>query len=501
MGALKGKFGLWVRFVLLMLVAAAMVFAAYFAYSVFSERAENERRALAEARTLSSQMQAGWDYIDSIQNRINYSNGHFDFKDVYCSVAGKSIARRFTERTDYSIRYVRENPRSGTDEPDEFEGRALAAFEAGGTECWEFTTLDGQPVFRYVSVLVADQGCLSCHGEPAGQKDVTGFLMEGMSLGDVAGAVSITLPMAAMDAEAKADLTGSIVFFCVLMAVVTLVLAWGLRRWVTTPIVTENDRLKREAQAQSNFLTIVTHELKTPLSAIIAHTELWGMRHGVAPDDDGSGRGAPGDDGSCRDEGVRKDEEAMEAIRLHSQMLLGQVNNVLDTARMDEGSLALIPEDVDVYDVVCMVRRMADPLARNRGIAFDAKVVPPVPVVRADREMLRRIMVNLVGNAIRYTGAGGSVELRISYDDGILSVAVRDTGEGIAPEDVGRVFDRFSSSAKGAVAENGGTGLGLSIVKSYAELAGGSVSVESVRGQGSTFSVRLPLEAAKVEEC
>ena len=93
--------GLWLRFVLLVGMAAVLVFAVYFAWTAQAESSENERRALAEARTLSAQMDASWDYIDSIQERINYTHGVFDFKDVYCSVAGKAIAVRFTDRTDY----------------------------------------------------------------------------------------------------------------------------------------------------------------------------------------------------------------------------------------------------------------------------------------------------------------------------------------------------------------------------------------------------------------
>ena len=130
----KSHRSLWLRFALLLGVAAVAVFAVYFAWEAQAESSENERRALAEARTLSAQMDACWDYVDSIQERINYSHGVFDFKGVYCSVAGKAIAARFTKHTDYSIRYVRTHPRSGTDEPDEFETRALQAFDRGEHE-------------------------------------------------------------------------------------------------------------------------------------------------------------------------------------------------------------------------------------------------------------------------------------------------------------------------------------------------------------------------------
>lgn len=470
----KNQVGLWLRFALLLGVAAVVVFAVYFAWEAQSEAAENERRALAEARVLSAQMDSSWDYIDSIQERINYSHGEFDFKGVYCSMAGKAIAQRFTDRTDYSIRYVRENPRSGTDVPDSFEAKALDAFRRGQTEYYAMVDMDGEPAFRYVSALAIETGCLSCHGQPAGERDVTGFFREGMQLGDLAGAVSIVLPMGVIEAESRADLVAAVVFFCVLMLTVTVLLGWGLNRWVTAPIVSENDKLRREAESQSNFLTIVTHELKTPLAAIVALTELWRRR----------GRAA-------------QDADIVDDIEMNSQILLGQINNLLDTAKMDEGSFALSVEDVDVYDVVAAVRRVADPLAQSSEIAFTAAVAPGVPVVRADREMLRRVMLNLVGNAIRYTEAGGTVVLRLSCENDMLVIAVLDTGEGIAPEDVARVFDRFVGKPGSQRTGEGGTGLGLSIVKRYAEAAGGTAEVRSEVGRGSEFTVRIPVIAAE----
>lgn len=135
---------LWIRFVILLGVASVVVFAVYYVWMANAGAAQNERRALAEARTLSAEMDASWDYVNSIQERINYTNGVYDFKGVYCSVAGKSIAKRFTDSTEYSIRYVRENPRSGTDVPDAFELEALQAFGQGEREYYAMTEVDGQ---------------------------------------------------------------------------------------------------------------------------------------------------------------------------------------------------------------------------------------------------------------------------------------------------------------------------------------------------------------------
>lgn len=118
-------------------------------------------------------MGAIWDYINAQQDRINYnSDGRYDFKGVYCTIAAKNVAKRFMQRTDYVIRYVRENPRSGTDVPDGFELDAIAAWnDEGRPEHYAFTTFEGEPALRYASVLLAERNCLNCHGEPAGELD------------------------------------------------------------------------------------------------------------------------------------------------------------------------------------------------------------------------------------------------------------------------------------------------------------------------------------------
>ena len=463
-------------------VVAFVVLCVYLYYSYESQSSENERRALAEARVLAAEAGASWDYIDSIQDRINYSHGELDFKDVYCSVAGKNIAKRFSEQSDYSIRYVRDNPRSLDDEPDAFEAQALASFALGdATEYYEVVE-DGESVtFRYLSKLAIDRGCLQCHGQPAGEKDITGYVMEGMAEGDVAGAVSITMPLDAIVADARENLASTVVFFCVLMACVTAILAWGLRRWIAAPMIDENEKLRRESEDQSNFLTIITHELKTPLSSILAFTELWKER-------------------SVKRQADPEELELVQEVEINGRVLLDMINNALDTAKLEAGTLAPASGELDVYDLVGQVSSTMGPLAKRKRVAFSTTVAPGVPVVRADAEVLRRIVVNLVNNALRFTPAGGAVRLEFSYEQGVLSISVSDTGCGISADQLPYVFDRFVSAPGSETTSEGGTGLGLSIVRKFADMMGGEVSVESEVGRGSVFAVRLPLDEFEIDE-
>lgn len=460
------------KFAMLVMVAGIIVFGLYLAWSFQTQNAAVEGQVLAEARVLNREMDAAWDYIDSIQNQINYTDGTYDFKKVYCSVAGKSIALRFTSSTDYTIRYARENPRSSSDEPDEFERRALRSFQDDGrAEYYEITEFDGKPSFRYASSLLVDYGCLRCHGEPAGAYDETGFIKEGMELGDLAGATSIVIPLERYTDSAARGIVQASVFFCLLMTVVTAIIWFALRRWVTDPMIADNERLHSENEAQSNFLAVISHELRTPLSSIIAFTDIWKR--------------------TVRSKGG-EEERLVEEVEANSRLLLEMVDNTLDMARLDAGKLEICLAEVDVADVVNAVKTVASPLARKKGIAFSSHVATHVPVVTSDQEALHKILMNLVGNAIKFTDSGGRVHVEVSYEHEVLSFAVSDTGIGIASHNLDAVFNRFVRLQVEPVREEHGTGLGLSLVKTFTEMLSGTVEVKSTVGCGSVFSVHIP---------
>lgn len=443
-------------------------------------------KVLTEARTLNKEMQAAWDYIDDSQLAINTApDGSFDFKNVYCAVAGKGIARRFTQTADgYVIRYVRENPRTGSDAPDAFERVALNHFSVGGsTEYYEMTELDGQPVFRYASVLVIRNNCLQCHGDPAGEKDITGFVKEGMQLGDVGGAVSMVIPVNSYVKEAGEEQRRSLIFFVGLALLVAVVLSLLLRRWVAAPLEEANRRLASENEEQTNFLALMSHELRTPLSSIIAFTDIW----------EKSDR--------ARD---AEEERLVGKIKESSSALLNMVNNTIDVARLEAGSLALQIDETDLVDVVGAVFATAEPLALQQSVTLSKSIDPAIPVMRTDGEALRKVLLNLVGNALRFTPSGGSVAVEARLEDGgrRVRLSVTDTGCGIAHEDLGRIFEKFSQASVKDVSgkKAAGSGLGLYLVRNLAERLGGEAQVQSEAGKGSTFIVFVPVESEEEKE-
>lgn len=475
---------LTIRLVFVVTVTIAVAAGLYLAWSQAAQEEAVKSKALAEARTLNTEMVSVWNYIDESQEAINYNfDGSYDFKGVYCSVAGKAIAQRFTRQSEgYVIRYARENPRSGTDEPDAFEAEALRQFKAGAaTEYYGMETFQGKTTFRYTSALEIKRNCLMCHGEPAGERDATGFLKEGMKQGDLAGLVSIVIPIEAYQEEAKASQRGSLGFFVLLATAIALVLCLALRRWVASPLERANVRLQSENEEKSNFLAIMSHELRTPLASIIAFTDIW--------------------------EKTTREKDSNEArlvreIKENSLVLLGMVNNTIDVARLEAGKFEVQYDDVDLVDVVNAVFSVAEPLAIRQGVALTKAIEPAIPIIRSDWEALRKILLNLVSNALKYTDDGGSVHVDVQMDPSLGSIvlAVRDTGIGIASEDFERIFNRFTQASASGTSSEGGSGLGLFLVKSLVEKLGGSVSVQSVLGEGSVFSVTLSYESAYDED-
>jgi len=230
--------------------------------------------------------------------------------------------------------------------------------------------------------------------------------------------------------------------------------------------------LRRLETVRRDFVANVSHELKTPVTAIrgLAETLI---------------------DDPAMDRDTHRGFLAK--VRDQAERLSRLVGDLLALSRVESGGPALDRETLDLRDPVRDSVRALEPAAAAKGLGFEA-VIPTEPLaVRGDREALRQVADNLLDNAVKYTLAGGRVRvvLRREVDEAVLEVT--DTGPGIAPEHLGRIFERFYRVDKARSRELGGTGLGLSIVRHVALAHGGQAAVESTVGQGSTFRVRLPI--------
>jgi signal transduction histidine kinase len=231
-----------------------------------------------------------------------------------------------------------------------------------------------------------------------------------------------------------------------------------------------------ESRHKSQFLANMSHELRTPLNAILGYTELvLDCIYGEIPD---------------RMRGV------MERVQVNGRHLLGLINDVLDLAKIEAGQLTLEMAEYAMKDVVEGVLDAVEPLAGEKQITLRSEISPDLPAGWGDERRLAQVLMNLIGNAIKFTDAG-EVSIRASTLDEALLVAVRDTGSGISEVDQGRIFDEFQQADSSSIRRKGGTGLGLSIAKRIIEMHGGCIWVESALGEGSTFSFTLPTSKAK----
>jgi len=231
-------------------------------------------------------------------------------------------------------------------------------------------------------------------------------------------------------------------------------------------------QLEEASQHKSQFLANMSHELRTPLNAILGYTEL--MADGAY--------GEP----SEKMLGILKRLEA------NGRHLLGLINDVLDLSKIEAGQLELELSDYSVQDIAQTVRSTLEPLAADKKLAFKLEVVPELPPGRGDGRRLTQVLINLVGNAIKFTDAG-EVAIKAEANNGSFYVSVRDTGPGISAADQAKLFQEFQQADNAITKKKGGTGLGLAISKRIVEMHGGRIWVESQPGEGSTFAFKLPV--------
>jgi signal transduction histidine kinase len=217
----------------------------------------------------------------------------------------------------------------------------------------------------------------------------------------------------------------------------------------------------------------MSHELRTPLNAILGYSELiLDSVYGDMP---------------------QPMHEVLERVQSNGKHLLGLINDVLDLSKIEAGQLTLSLDDYSIKDVVHNVFMVVEPLATEKNLALKVELPNDLPTAHGDERRLTQVLLNIVGNAIKFTDSG-EVAIKAAARNGAYTVSVRDTGPGIDPADQTKIFEEFQQADDSSTKKKGGTGLGLSIARRIVAMHGGRIWVESEVGAGSTFFLEVPVD-------
>lgn len=244
---------------------------------------------------------------------------------------------------------------------------------------------------------------------------------------------------------------------------------------LTNQISADLEKVKREGKAKDTFVASMSHELRTPLHGIIGLAR--SLQLSVPP----------------------RDKETVRLIRRSGDHLLELINNVLEVSRFEAHGIDINSQAVDFIKVVEDVVSLCKPTADERGLVVSLKFAVKSPfTVMIDAFRVRQILLNLIGNAMKFTDSGGSIKIRVSVQEGgprkLIAVSVIDTGIGMSAAQMEKLFEPFSQVDNTTTRRHGGTGLGLNITRAICEEMGGNVSCKSTLGRGSTFTATLPLQ-------
>lgn len=513
-----------------------LVMATGIVWSIYSAKKRAETELIEQGRVLASEILAMRQVAAENQHTINYdSKGSFEFKHLNPAALTQQVSRVFNSGTRYIIRQTSLQPRLAENRPDALEREKLIWFGKNKDvkEAWGEEAIKGERYFTYMVPLYINPSCLACHGEPKGEIDVSGHPKEGYKIGDLAGALTVSIPTKAKEASIDGTIRQNIILTVIAIAFSGFIIVFHTNRFVTTPIsnlsrfsqdlgqgnlqarpaefkaygeiqeltvrftemanrlqemydnleqkvfertqelAAANNELARISQYKSEFLANMSHELRTPLTAILAFTE--GLLN------------------KSKGQLTTEQEDYLTEIKDSGQNLLGLINDLLDLSKIESRKMSLDLEEVNVSEVVGRIEKMLRPLAERKGVQVRLNL-PGTQNVIADEDKVGLVVRNLLSNAIKFSPAGELIEVAVTDYGGIEGVllSVKDFGPGINQQDQGLIFESFYQANRSADRELRGSGLGLALVKKIVDLHLGWIKVASILGEGATFTVFWP---------
>jgi len=496
-----------------------------FIWNVAETRYSYQKELLEKARVITSGLVATRRVIAENQDRINYdSRGHFEFKHLNPAAVGRQVAKYFNQSTGYRLKQTRLKYRNSENAPDPVEKEMLKELAANPKkqELYRNIERDGHRYFYYMKPLYMEEPCLDCHGEPMGARDIAGYPKEGYKLGDFAGAISLVVPADNLQIEFERKLKGNFLLFLAFLGTIGLFSYTVIKNTIEEPLkeivamtgevatgnfktkvietnsreikelsenfhqmaqklkelyhnleekvkertlelARTNEELARANAFKSEIIAMVSHELKTPLTSILAFGEiLLADSSNLLP----------------------WQKEYLEDIMESGQELLKQIETLLTMAKIEAGKITVTYSPVNLQQFLEQCFKFYKNKARSRRVSLKIKT-NITGILITDEHKLKLILGNIIGNAIKFTPPGGKISVGLRKIFGRLYIYVKDSGPGIAPEDLPNIFNKFWRKDQ----KVDGTGLGLTLAKDLCELLGYEIKVKSKLGRGSSFYI------------
>jgi signal transduction histidine kinase len=355
---------------------------------------------------------------------------------------------------------------------DDFERQALQYLRQHPDQAFtRFEYFKDRLSLRYAKADRMRESCVSCHNTHPDSPKTT------WQEGDVRGVLEVILPLDAAVAQTFANLRGT--FYLMIAMTVFGVLGLMFMIGVVRRSTTEAQRLAEEAaraheltRLKSEFVTLVSHELRSPLTSITGYVEL--LLEGL---------------GGASAEAQR---ESLGIVKRNADRLLQLIDDLLDMARIEAGKAELRRTRLDLASLIQEVAKALRPQIEAKGQQLTLDLAEALPGVSGDADRVTQILTNLLSNAHKYTPPAGSITITARGEEGRVRVNVQDTGIGLSSDDQAQLFTKFFRAQHRTTAGVGGTGLGLAITRALVELHGGEITVTSTLGQGTTFGFTLP---------
>lgn len=372
------------------------------------------------------------------------------------------------------------NPIRPENSADEWETNALKEFESGLEKAYSVETTEEGEYFRFMRPLVVEESCMKCHSQ------------QGYSVGDIRGGISVSFPFEPYQLMISRSFKTLIIWHLTVLVVINFLLYFGqLRiqkafedreRSLGSLLIKEKELNKALVKAEegdrlkSAFLANMSHEIRTPLNAIMGFSELLENRE------------------------IQEKEKGtyLKLIQDNGDNLLNIINDILDISMIESGQFSIIKSDFDINHLLSSIYVEYSKhleIKNNSQYQLELDIPSTATLICSDRKRIRQIISNLIENAIKYAGKG-TIRFGFSWkNDSHIEIFVQDTGKGIPPEQLSNIFKVFRRLEKGPSDPVRGAGLGLTLVKNLTETLGGEVSVESKAGQGTIFTIIIPVKA------